>query len=143
MKKILIAIFLCSILIFTCIPTLQALQPIFKKPGENNNEVFSNCYIVSSGDITFTFQLTDFRIGLQRELILYWPIIFNEPDVEVAIYAKKGGEVLWQNNVDEDQWVLHLIGFRGIYNNDGSTMENLRANLDGKAACILIEMEGK
>ena len=141
MKKILKILLLCSMLFITSVPAFQALQLGSFNPEKNTNEVFFHCYIVASGDITFTFQLTDIPIGLQRELILYWPMIFNEPDVDVTIYNRRGGDVLWQNNVDDDQWVLHLINFRGKYNTDGSTMENLRANIDGKASLILIRSE--
>ena len=142
MKKILLIISICLIGVCLGLPSIYASEKNSRTLRENNNEYFSNCYLVASGDVTFTFQLSDIKIGLHRDLILYWPIIFNEPNVDVTILDKKDGNILWQNNVDQDQWVLHLVGFRGMYNTDGSTLENLIVNLDGRAAFISINLEG-
>jgi hypothetical protein len=64
--------------------------------------------------------------------------VFNEPNVDVTIYSKKNGRVLWEDTFDSGQWVLYLIGFFGKYNNDGSTANTLIANLDGRTCFILI-----
>lgn len=141
MKKILLIFIICIILIFAGLPSICAFEKNSRILRNNNNQRFSNCYLIASGDVTFTFQLSDIKIGPQRELIVYWPIIFNEPNANVTILDKKDGNILWQNTGTQEQWILHLVGFRGIYNNDGSTLENLIVNLDGKAAFISINME--
>ena len=126
------------ILLLVSIPTLNASIKKLEESKSKNVETFTNCYIKGSGTIDFTWQLTDFPIGFGKEFILYWPVIFIEPDVDVTIYSEKNGEILWQDMIDSGQWTLHLFGFRGIYNNDGSTIENLIANLEGKASLIII-----
>jgi len=106
--------------------------------GSTKKEIFTNCYIEASGEIDFTWKLNDIPIGLRYRFISAWPIVFNEPNVDVTIYSKKNGEVIWQDNFESGQWGLYLVGFIGKYNNDGSTADTLIANLDGRACFVMI-----
>ena len=137
-KLIIVLVFVLSIMIST--PTLNASLTKSETSKVKNVKIFKNCYIEASGEIFFTWQLTDFPIGFGRNLILYWPIVFIEPNVDVTIYSNKNGEILWQDMIDSGQWTLRLFGYRGFYNNDGSTIENLIANLEGKASLISISI---
>lgn len=105
---------------------------------ESKKEVFIDCYIKATGSIDFTWKLNDIPIGLRYRFISYWPVVFNEPDVDVTIYSKKNGQILWEDTFESGQWVLYLTGFIGKYNNDGSTADTLIANLEGRACFILI-----
>ena len=104
----------------------------------NKKEVFKHCYIEATGEIDFTFKLNDIPIGLRYRYISFWPIVFIEPNVDVTIYSKKNGDILWEDTFESGQWVLYLVGFIGKYNNDGSTAETLIANLDGRACFVMI-----
>ena len=147
MRRKIIGIIISMLIILNTVPfvnaTVEKNDETTTKSGKiqkilGDKQAFINCYIDASGEIDFTFQIIDIPIGLQRELILYWPIIFIEPDVDVTIYSKKNGEILWQDNIDSGQWNLYLFVFRGIYNNNGSTIEKLIANLEGKALMVIV-----
>ena len=101
-------------------------------------EIFTNCYIEASGEIEFTWKLNDIPIGLRDPFISYWPLVFNEPNVDVTIYSKKNGEVIWQDTFESGQWDLYLVSFIGNNNNDGTTADTLIANLDGRACFAIL-----
>jgi hypothetical protein len=103
---------------------------------------YVGCYIEASGEIDFTWQLNDIPIVFRYRYISYWPIVFNEPNVDVTIYSRKNGDILWVDSFESGQWILYLVNFIGEYNNDGSTSEKLIVNLDGRAAFVMISTEG-
>ena len=132
-KKIMILI-IGILVIFLLFPSIPAITT-----HENNKEIFTNCYIKATGSIDFTWQLCDIPIGLRYRFISYWPIVFNEPNVDVTIYSKKNRNILWEDSYESGQWVLYLVGFFGKYNTDGSTDETLIANLDGRVYFVMIK----
>jgi len=119
------------------LPSLAATPTVGTK-----KEVFTQCYIKATGAIEFTWKLNDIPIGLRYRFISYWPIVFNEPNVDVTIYSKKNGDILWEDTIQSGQWVLYLVGFLGKYNNEGSSADTLIANLDGKACFVMLSTEG-
>ena len=137
-----------TILIITLI-LISILMPIItaEHHSEKSNEssfspgVFINCYVVASGPIDFTWQLMDIPIPIIGRFIAYWPVIFIEPQTEIAIYSKKGGDLLWQDNTDSGELTMHLFCYKGVYNTDESTDDTLFANLDGKSSLILIDRQ--
>jgi len=123
------------------LPSLNASIVIQSDTQMKNSETFRNCYLKASGEIDFTWQLMDIPLPFIGRYIAYWPIVFLEPNTEITIYSKKDGDIIWNDMMDSGQWTLYLVGFRGIYNNDGSTAENLIANLEGKAIFIIVTSE--
>jgi hypothetical protein len=132
MGRKIFGILVCMLFIFTTFSTVSAIQ---------EKKVFTNCYIEATGSIDFTWQLNDIPLGLRYRFISFWPIVFNEPDVDVTIYSKKNGDILWKDTFESGQWVLYLVGFIGKYNNDGSTDETLIANLDGRTCFVMISSD--
>jgi len=108
-----------------------------------SSEIFINCYVVASGPIDFTWQLSDIPIPFIGRFIAYWPVIYYGPQTEISIYSKKGGDLLWQDTIGSGELTMHLFCFRGVYNNDGSTSDTLIANLDGKSSFILIDRQSE
>ncbi len=106
-------------------------------------EYFTGCYIEASGEIDFTWQLNDIPVGLRYRYISFWPIVFNEPNVDVTLCTKKNGDVLWEDSFESGQWVLYLVNFIGLYNNDGSSSDTLIANLDGRVTLVVISTKGE
>jgi hypothetical protein len=133
MRRKLISLILVVLVVPLLLPSITATSTV-----ETKKEIFTSCYLEASGAIDFTYQLNDILVGLRYRLISFWPIVFNEPTVDVTIYSKKNGNILWEDNFDSGQWVLYLVGFIGKYNNDGSTADTLIANLDGRACFIMI-----
>jgi hypothetical protein len=133
MKRKIIGIIAGMLVVSMLLPSIAATSTVGTK-----REVFKHCYIEATGEIDFTFKLNDIPIGLRYRYISFWPIVFIEPNVDVTIYSKKNGDILWEDTFESGQWVLYLVGFIGKYNNDGSTAETLIANLEGSACFILI-----
>ena len=133
MRKKMIGIPIGILIVIMLLPSMTAISTIGTK-----KEIFKHCYIEATGPIDFTWKLNDIPIGLQYRFISFWPVVFNEPDVDVTIYSKKNGDILWQDTFESGQWVLYLVGFIGKYNNDGSTAETLIANLDGRTCFVMI-----
>ena len=80
MGRKIFGILVCMLFILTTFSTVPAIQ---------EKKVFTNCYIEATGSIDFTWQLHDIPLGLRYRFISFWPIVFNEPDVDVTIYSKK------------------------------------------------------
>ena len=133
MRRKMIGLILIMLVVPILLPSITATSTV-----ETKKEVFTQCYIEATGAIDFTWQLNDIPIGLRYRFISFWPVVFNEPDVDVTIYSRKNGDILWADTFNSGQWVLFLVGFIGKYNNDGSTTDTLIANLDGRACFILV-----
>jgi hypothetical protein len=133
MKRKIIGIIAGMLVVSMLLPSIAATSTVGTK-----REVFKHCYIEATGEIDFTFKLNDIPIGLRYRYISFWPIVFIEPNVDVTIYSKKNGDILWEDTFESGQWVLYLVGFIGKYNTDGSTAETLIANLDGRACFVMI-----
>ena len=138
MKKKIIGIIIGMLLITVFIPSISATQTF-----GNKKEVFKDCYVELTGTVVPVsgnlFQYLMFKYfyirpyGDDRAFVLFWLIEFLEPDVEVTIYDKKGGEILWQDTGLSGVWGMKLFWFFGIYTNDGSTDDKLVVNLQGTA----------
>jgi hypothetical protein len=133
MRRKVIGLILVMLMIPLLLPSTQATAP-----AQTKRHVFANCYLEATGAIDFTFKINDIPIGLRYRYISFWPVVFNEPNVDVTISSRKNGRVLWEDTFNSGQWVLYLVGFFGKYNNDGSTAQTLRANLDGRTCFIMI-----
>ena len=132
--------------ILTCILLIGTAIPLTNAINENNTEetaaqedfiakrkFFTTCYIEVSGPVNHmwkTFWFRPFRGDLA--FVSYWAISFEDPDVEVTIYNRKNGRVLWQSENDFGQWGLKLVGYFGVYTNPPND-DSLGINLRGKA----------
>jgi len=142
LNKKIIGICVCVLLIATSIPSIGAIPGPNAQPVGNENKVFKNCYIDALGLVDSSpphYRPLMFKIFYLRSfitnnaLVLYWLIIFEEPDVEVTIYSEENGEVLWQNEHDPPAvWGLRLIRFKGQYThftNENGFHVNIRGNV--------------
>ncbi len=139
MRKKILGILICVLLIATAIPFTNAINAnntaaiINQKDNIVKRRVFTTCYIEASGPVNHmwkTFWFKPFRGDYA--FVSYWAISFEEFFVEVTIYNHENGRVLWQNEKDFGQWGLKLIGYFGVYANPSGD-DGLRINLRGKA----------
>jgi hypothetical protein len=139
MRMKIISFLACVVLMTTALPLTNAIDEINTEGVVNQNDsiakrrVFTTCYIEASGPVNHmwkTFWLRPF--GGDIAFISYWAISFREPDVQVTIYNRENGRVLWQSENDLGQWGLKLVGYFGIYTNP-PVDDGLGINLRGKA----------
>jgi hypothetical protein len=122
---------------------------LIKDPNEANGTypssgTFMRCKIEASGFVskddwpavirlpnmwkTFWFRF------LQREeqaFVSFWRIVFD-PDAEITIYSEDNDEILWDHQEQEKPQLI-LVGYSGIYSNDGSEDDSLHVSINGKA----------
>ena len=137
MTRKIIGILICVLLIATTIPITSATNAnntevvVTQKDNIAKRRLFTTCYIEASGSVNHMWKTFWFRpFRGDYALVSYWAISFEEPDVQVTIYNRENGRVLWQNENDYGQWGLKLIGYFGAYTNppgDGLLI-NLRGN---------------
>ena len=138
MRRKIVGILICALLVATAMPFTNALnangteESINQKEAIAKRRVFTTCYIEASGPVNHMWKTFWFRpFRGDYAFVSYWAISFREPDVEVTIYNRENGRVLWQNEEDFGQWGLKLIGYFGVYTNPPD--EGLRITLRGKA----------
>jgi len=138
MKKIIGAL-ICVLLIATAMPLTNAInetnteEVAIQEVNIAKRRVFTTCYIEVSGPVDHmwkTFWFRPFRGDFA--FVSYWVISFREPDIEVTIYNRENGRVLWQSENDFGQWALKLMGYFGIYTNPPAD-DGLGISLQGKA----------
>jgi hypothetical protein len=142
MEKKIIGICICMLLIATSIPSIGAIPIPNAKPVGNENKVFKNCFIEALGLVDSSppsnrpimFKILYLRSMISKSaFVLYWLIIFEEPDVTVTIYSEENGEVLWQNEHNPPAvWGLRLIRFKGQYTHftdENGFHVNIRGNV--------------
>lgn len=139
MRMKILGILICVLLIATAMPLTNAINEnstegvATQKNNITKRRVFTTCYIEASGSVDHMWKTFWFRpFRSDYAFISYWAISFLEPDVEVTIYNRENGRVLWQNENDYGQWGLKLIGYFGVYTNPPGD-DDLRINLRGKA----------
>jgi hypothetical protein len=128
-KKILIGlIFSVTFMIITpstlSTPKTNDLKEIIS-PTSSNRNIFVNCYVEASGHVSEIdwpaiikapnmWKTTWFRpFNDDRAIVTYWQIVFDS-SVELSIYDKKGGELLWRHS-DTSHEQIRIIGYYGIY----------------------------
>ncbi len=95
MGRKMIGLIIGMLVVTVLLPSITAIST-----DSTKKEIFTNCYIEASGEIDFTWQLNDIPIGFRYRYISFWPVVFNEPNVDVTIYSKKNGEVIWQDTFE-------------------------------------------
>ena len=138
MRKKIVGILMCVLLVATAIPITSATNVnnteilVTQKDNIAKRRLFTTCYIEASGSVNHMWKTFWFRpFHGDYALVSYWAISFEEPNVEVTIYNRENGRVLWQNENDIGQWGLKLIGYFGAYTNPPD--DGLRINLRGNA----------
>lgn len=147
MRRKLFGILMCVVLLATTIPITSALNEdntaatVDQKDNIVKRRVFTTCYIEATGPVNHMMKSFWFRpFHGDYAIVSYWVILFGEPDVEVTIYNRENGRVLWQDNDDLGQWGLKLIGYFGIYTNPPDD-DGLRISLRGKALLAMTMTE--
>jgi len=143
MKKKIIGALICVLLIVTAIPLTNAINEnntgelVTQKESIAKRRVFTTCYIEASGPVDHMWKTFWFRpFRGDYAFVSYWAISFREPDVEVTIYTRENGRVLWQSENEFGQWALKLIGYFGVYTNP-PVDDGLGINLQGRALLAL------
>jgi len=119
MRRKIIGILICMLLLGTIIPTITSAQPV---PNEKQN--FNNCYMVAEGmltdkDFPSIIGISMWKIHYTRPFnddrakVFYWFIRFNET-AKVTIYSEENGEILWQHQGSTVPQ-LRIFLFNGIY----------------------------
>ena len=119
MRRKIIGILICMLLLATIIPTITATQPV-----PNRIKLFNNCYMVAEGMLTdkdfpsiigtsmWKIQYTR-PFNDSRAEIFYWFLRFNET-AKVTIYSEENGEILWQHQGSTVPQ-LRILWFNGLY----------------------------
>ncbi|MCX6672086.1 MAG: hypothetical protein NTX92_09230, partial [Euryarchaeota archaeon] len=101
MRRKILGILVCMLLLGTIIPTITATQPV-----PNRIKQFSNCYMVAEGMLTdkdfpsiigtSMWKIYYYPLGDGRAFVLYWFLRFNET-ANLTIYSEQNGDILWHH----------------------------------------------
>ena len=153
MKKKIIGIFVCMmLLVITVVPLTTALDVENDKIADNqasniDREIYTLCYIEASGYVSEIdwprvigsnmWKTTWFRpFNDDRAIVTYWQIVYDS-SVDISIYDKEGGELLWEHS-DLFHEQIRIIGYYGIYIPSRPDIEKpLHIDISGNALVVL------
>lgn len=135
MKKKLIGLLICMLMLGAILPVVSA-----NPPKLNQIQRFGTCSIIAEGTLTnkdfpSIYGTSMWKIHYTRPFnddrahILYWFIRFDET-AAVTIYSEEDGEVLWQHQGDTVSQ-LRMVLFKGIYLNEITDDDKLYIQISG------------
>jgi hypothetical protein len=151
-KKIIIGLIFSIVLMIITPSTLGITKTDDLKetisPSASNRNIFVNCYIEASGHVSEIdwpaiikapnmWKTTWLRpFNDDRAIVTYWQIVFDS-SVDLSIYDKKGGDLLWEHSTTSHEQI-RIIGYYGIYNPSRADIEkSLYIDILGNAVIIL------